>query len=157
MGVVEGKNRRERGKPISSWVVMVMQGSWVGGFSVSHRGQCQTGLTCFSAVPQNTQLRGPFSPRNTTLWRGSPAPLSNCTWLVLDQNRITRTKSCFSRWWPFCSGSAECGSMGEQPYCLRWELLTEETIKPNVCYKRYRFSRLVRNEMDAQGYNTLSL
>lgn len=38
------------------------------------------------------------------------------------------------------------------------ELLTEETIKLKklVC-KRYCFSRLVQNEMDAQGHSRLSV
>lgn len=127
------------------------------GFSVGHGGQHRTGFACFSAVPQNTQLRGPLRPRNTTPWRWSPTPLNDCTCPRSDQNSITKTKSCFSKWWPFCSGSVECSSMRGGSHTAYGEscFLRKPWNQKLVC-ERYRFSRLVRNEMDAQDYCVLA-
>lgn len=79
--VVKGKNRRERGKPISSWVVMVMWGCQGGRgwwFSVDCRRSTSDRLRLLLCCSPNTQLREPLCPRNTTLWRWSPTPLNYC-------------------------------------------------------------------------------
>lgn len=70
----KNRHRREGGKSISSWVMMVMQALWVwgrwAGFGVSesHIGQLWTGLAWFSPAPLpaiNIQLCGAFARPET--------------------------------------------------------------------------------------------
>lgn len=79
---VTGESRRERGKPISDWVVMVMWGMGLGG-SVWGQG---VGVKCRSTsdwlrllFSKTRSFVGLCAPETETLWRWCSTPPTYCT------------------------------------------------------------------------------